>query len=287
MEDLELAAQSYPIFEPLWQGRQQFVARFQREIDLVYWPAYKFSETGVNFYQSCYVVSLLSIFLLSLVMNLIRVPFLRKAFSTVLGIFFGFYVNGFAMWWCHLPSVLVYIVMATMKREHAFVVCNLSAAGILLYGSWVELSSNMGLTHITFFTCNMFLFIRLNMLLTNYRDAGQLDLKDCKLSTRERYYAEPLKNGPPGLLNMINYTNFLVSSSCGSPALEYRDMMEYLDVKGQSQDVPAMECLANGFKTMVFACLTCVAGRIIASRFPAKYVWEESDTDFHNEPLWW
>ena len=38
---------------------------------------------------------------------------------------------------------------------------------------------------------------------------------------------------------------------------------------------------------MVFAYLTCVAGRIIASRFPARYVWEESDTGFHNEPLWW
>ena len=94
---------------------------------------------GPNFHQSCYVVSLLSIFVLSLVMNLIRIPFLRKAFSTVLGIFFGFYVNGFAMWWAHLPTVLVYIVMATMKREHAFVVGNLCAAGILLYGSWIEM----------------------------------------------------------------------------------------------------------------------------------------------------
>ena len=145
----------------------------------------------------------------------------------------------------------------------------------------------MGTTHITFFTCNMFLFIKLNTLLTNYRDAGQLDLKDCKLTTRERYYAEPLKDGPPGLLNMIHNNNILVSGSIGSPALEYRDVMEYLDVKGQSQDVPALRCFAMGFKTLVIAYLTAIAGRIIASRFPPKYVWEESDTGFQNEPLWW
>ena len=288
MEDLELVAQNYPLFELLQHAREQTVARFQKEIDIVFWPAYKLDGLGINnFYQSCYVFSLLSIFVLSAVMNSIRSSFLRKAFSTLLGIFFGFYVNGFGMFWVHLPAVVVYFATATLKRQHAYVVGYVLAAAIFLFGQWAEFSLGMGLTRITFFTCNMFQFVRLQMLLTNYRDAGQLDDKECRLTERERFYAEPLKDGPPGLLNMLHCTNFMVSSAGTGPVLEYRDVIEYLEVKGQSQNVPVLRCLIQGLRELVTAYLIGIVGRIVAAKFPPKYMWEESVTGFQNEPLWW
>ena len=139
-----------------------------------------------------------SIFLLSLGLTFIKTPFIRKWYSTSIGIFAGFYVYGFGYFIVIAMDVSVWPIMAFLPKQQAFWVGNAVAVTILtlsnLYAFWLGL----GQTDFTFCAQVMQNFVKINMTFCNIKDSLKLDDKEKvkELTERERYHAEGLKEIP-------------------------------------------------------------------------------------------
>ena len=124
---------------------------------------------------ACGTIGMVCCFHLSLICKLITgSPTLRKAFSTGTGLFFGFYIYGFAYVLTILTFVAVVAVMKVFPRSFGVKVAHLLAFVLLVWINWVEFSCGLGLTKFSVLTTNIFNYMRLSMLISNYSDAGKL-----------------------------------------------------------------------------------------------------------------
>ena len=117
------------------------------------------------------------------------------------------------------------------------------------------------------------------MTLNNNRDAGQLNQKDNQLSARERYYAEPMRDGYPSFFDYCHYNLFLVSGSGMGPVLEYRDTMEYLNVQGEDGKMPFFRGTFEATIRLSFAYFMLVAGQVLGMKFPPKFMWQDYESE--------
>ena len=120
---------------------------------------------------------MVSVFLLSLGLSLISNPSARKWYSTSIGLFFGFYVNGLGYSIVLLMFVAVYPALAFLPRNHAFTVGNAIALIFLSLGNFYVWWLGLGKSDFSFVFQNMQNFIKIHMTLVNYIDAGRLDDK--------------------------------------------------------------------------------------------------------------
>ena len=77
-----------------------------------------------------WIFAMVSVFILSLGLSLITNPTIRKWYSTSIGLFFGFYVNGMGYAIVLLMFVAVYLALAFLPRSQA---CNVGNAIALVF----------------------------------------------------------------------------------------------------------------------------------------------------------
>ena len=99
-------------------------------------------------------------------------------------------------------------------------------------------------------------FIKFHMMAVNYTNAAILDdpVKGKDLTTRERYYAEPLRERVH-FIDFMHYFLF-VGSSWSGMSHEYRTFDEFINCKGDYASIPKDKLYAPAFKRF-FESLGC------------------------------
>ena len=160
----------------------------------------------------------------------IRSPALRRAYSLFFGVSIAFYTYG-------VPTFLRvgyiftgYVQLRFLPRQTsawtvpfvALVLLTIRSISQTLNGTAADLSVK---------TAIMIDFIRLAQVAANMADADAIRRKDDALvTTRERYFAEPLKECPT-LLEFCDFFFFCGSQVVGPP-VEYRDFVDFINLKG-------------------------------------------------------
>lgn len=75
------------------------------------------ANAGVDVYSGAWLVTMIATFVACLGLSLIKNVTLRKAYSSGLGLFFGFYCNGFAYILVILSFCLVYLAVLLLPRR--------------------------------------------------------------------------------------------------------------------------------------------------------------------------
>lgn len=109
-------------------------------------------------------------------------------------------------------------------------------------------------------------FIKFHMMSVNYSNAGLLDdpIKGKDLTTRERYFAEPLRQ-PIGFIEFFNYYLFCGSSWTGM-SHEYRWYKEFINREGDYANIPKDKLFA-AFFGRAFHWLLCLITMIVLTMF--------------------
>ena len=93
---------------------------FKPLADVLYIPCREFATaTGLNETLSTLFVTFQIAFLLSFGFNFLTRPIYRKWYSTLTGLFLGFYFHGLGYTICIFQFCLAYPCMVYMKRKHA------------------------------------------------------------------------------------------------------------------------------------------------------------------------
>ena len=106
-------------------------------------------------------------------------------------------------------------------------------------------------------------FIRLAQVAANMEDADSIARKDdALLTTRERFYSEPLKVCPT-LMQWCDFFFFCGGQVVG-PSTEYRDLVDFINLKGAYGLMPPgshlMPTLVRFAQTLLMTALTIVLG---------------------------
>ena len=194
----DIANANYPIFVEIQQLREIVIPNLEPILEILYKPVTTISNLGPDETSVSIFISYLSIFALSLLLSLIKTPSLRMLYSSSLGLFFGFYCNGFGYSYVLLsylavqltiylfpsrPIVLLFIYTVPSRRL-AYITGNIIALFFLLYANWIDFQLGFSLKGLHFLLCSLVAFSKQNMLLTNYYDAS---LHPSELSSRERH----------------------------------------------------------------------------------------------------
>ena len=207
-------------------------------------PSKVFADAlSLDMSEAAWLVGMFSAIIANFGLSLIENPLARKVYSSVISLCFGFFIGGLGFIPVLASMVIVWVVMVTLPRKQARLVGDIVNWGFLtavnLYCWWI----NYGRRDICLREYSMQSFIRSNMTLANYSDAGLLKDKETSktMSSRERHYAEGLEE-VPSFGNWMAYHLALFHCTGTGPALEYRDTMEFYD---KTSDVRKMKTFSN------------------------------------------
>ena len=143
---------------------------------------------------ACWVFVVYMSFGCGLLLSLIDSPFLRKWFSSSVGMILGFFMYGPGYVWCLAMFLTVYIFLAVLPREAGAKVGHLIAFAYLALANLYVFWLGIGRTDFTFEVIICQHYVKLHMTLCNYSDAGKLSdpKKKTELTNREVKEAEAL-----------------------------------------------------------------------------------------------
>lgn len=242
------------------------------------------SAVGQDKNTSTWIFAMVCVFVLSLGLSLIRNTALRKWYSTSIGLFFGFQVNGLGYIFVLLMFVAVYPIVVVLPRRQASVVGSLFALLMLSLGNFYVWYLGVGKTEFVFVFQNMQNFIKIHMTLVNYRDAEKLQDKEKakELTDRERYHAEVLREFP-SFADWCHYHMVMLTSTLGGPPTEYRPYIEFINLES---DVREMKPFSNFWPAIkrFMSVLACMAAFSAMITFVDKNVL--IDPQFKQEAFW-
>ena len=107
-----------PFLDPVHEFREDFLLKVKPYTELTKLPPKMLAEmTGQDLGTCSWTLTMTTIFFLSLMLNFIKHPQLRKWYSSSIGLFFGFYVYGAGYFWVIAMFVTVWPLMAFLPRE--------------------------------------------------------------------------------------------------------------------------------------------------------------------------
>ncbi len=110
-------------------------------------------------------------------------------------------------------------------------------------------------------------FVKIHMMAVNYDNAVHLDSKEGKLTSRERFYAEPLRDRIR-FYDFMNYFFFAAVSWSGMTH-EYRQFDEFINLQGQYSKIPKEKLLGASmtrFSHVIFCAVIMVILEILTPR---------------------
>ena len=210
------------------------IPKIEPILDLLYTPVTELAKLGPSETLLAIFLTYLAMFFLSLLLSLIKTPFLRKVYSSSLGLFLGFYCNGFGFIYVLMSYAVVQLTIYVVpSRRFAYILGHLHAGTFLIYGNVIDYQMGLSLKGAHFLIAILMAFMKQNMLLTNYADASDTKVGEDKMSeglnSREKHMAAILNGRKPGFFEYWNYALFLCSCTSLGPVTEFRDSMEFLD----------------------------------------------------------
>ena len=181
-------------------------------------------------------------FLLSYGFNFLKSPTHRKWYSTLTGLFLGFYFHGLSYTICIFQFAIAYPCMVLLSRKHAQYAAVILASIIMTIRSffcWWETILD-GAPRLQ---CTV-IFMRVHMTMSNFVDAELLDdpVKGKYLTSRERHFAEYLRK-VPSFMDWFNYNMFTPFSFIGE-SIEYGIFDDFINYRG---DITKMRPYSNIF----------------------------------------
>ena len=160
--------------------------------EVMYCPLEPVCEvTKLNKIRAAAFICIIASFFFSMGLSMIKIPWARKLYSTVLGITLNFYFWGVGAWLNLFLVVSTYVIMLVLPRNLASKAMSWWAGSVLFcvhyyyFTAPVERSTGI-------FLSLMFTFAKVHMVSWNYYDAGLLsDPEKSKYMTeREKFYAQ-------------------------------------------------------------------------------------------------
>ena len=248
---------------PLWVREP-----FMPISDVTYWPVYALSTAiGQDADQIVYLFCILMSFVACLILGQIDSVPMRKTWSTLTGFLIGSYFYGLNFSFNIAYIFVNYLFMLCLERHLAAKLMTIWSGTCLFLASinHFYLSGNEdGNWDIDLIF--MMNFIKFHMMAVNYSNAGLLDdpVKGKDLTTRERYFAEPLRQ-QISLVEFFNYYLFCGSSWTGM-SHEYRWYEEFINRKGDYANIPKDKLLAP-FLERSFQWLLCLLTMVGLGQF--------------------
>ena len=182
--------------EPIHKFGEELSTRATTLNELMQIPPHGFMRvTGIDdLGTACWVFVVYMSFGCGLLLSLIDSPFLRKWFSSSVGMILGFFIYGPGYVWCLAMFLTVYIFLAVLPREAGAKVGQLIAFVYLALANLYVFWLGRGKTDFTFAAIICQHYVKLHMTLCNYADAGKLSdpKKKTELTNREVKEAEAL-----------------------------------------------------------------------------------------------
>lgn len=155
----------------------------------------------------------------------------RKSYSTIMGMCFGFYSYGCEFW-----VFIIYVMMGWCVQK--FLPMHIATKALMgIFFTLLLMRSLYGLclgnnSDVCVKTGMMMAYLKMHYIAISMRDAAVLRSgKEHKLSEREVWYAQPLLDGKPvPLATWVQYMFFMGNVTWGPP-IEYRNFVDFIDLK--------------------------------------------------------
>ena len=206
--------------------------------EIVYGPLEKIGDSlDQALTQIIYVSAIILSLASCLVLGQIDDIFSRKLVSLTTGIAIGFFFFG-TLFFMNIGFVLVnYLCMRMMERHLAANVMTAFSVVCLMIASTYHLhykpKDNLTWDIDLIFMIN---FVKVHMMAVNYDNAVKLDSDKGTMTSRERFYAEPLRQRVK-FWDFMNYF-FFVASCYSGMVCEYRQFHEFINKQGQFKNIP-------------------------------------------------
>jgi len=142
---------NFAFLKPIDDFQIHFMERIKPVTDILDIPVNLIaSATGQDSGTSTWIFAMVSVFVLSLGLSLIGNPRCRKWYSTSIGLFFGFYVNGLGYSFVLLMFTSVYPVMVVLPRRQASIVGTILALIMLSLGNFYVWYLGLGKSDFSF-----------------------------------------------------------------------------------------------------------------------------------------
>ena len=233
--------------------------------------------------QLLYLFCMLQGFAACLVLGQIDNIMLRKLWSTTSGLAIGFYFYGIN-YILNIGYVLVnYLIMACCERQLASTLMTFWTGLMLLFVTFSHLWLSENSQELEIDIIFLMNSCKFHMMAVNYSNAEKLEdpEKSKEMTTRERYYAEPLRKRA-GLMDFVHFYFFCGASWTGM-CHEYRDFDDFINKKDDYANIPKDKLFMQFFIRFIHWVGCLITMIILLSTVNYEYLLTD---EWANSPFW-